>query len=213
MIKEKIHFNDTVIFDVDDTLGHFTRSFDTWLADYFCIDLPDRNIFPDYNLLAPFKDHLPLSATAVSVLEAFERTGRIQDPVHFIPTSVVDLAKRLQKGGCKTIALTARAWMKDGQKTTADWLASLGIPMPVHVLGLKDSKAKWINDQINAGNLTGKIWMFEDNPHHIEDIAYTCTRVETPFVVDHPHNRHLSPTTFHRRVDPNSSEWISSWPN
>lgn len=213
MTRSKIHSRDTVIFDVDDTLGYFTKSFDIWLANQCGSPVPDRNIFRQYDLLAPFKGYLSPGTTAIQVLEAFEASGRISDPEYFIPTSVVDLARQVKMAGCNVVALTARAWMKDGEKTTGDWLESLGIFMPVHVLDLKDSKADWINQNLNAGKLRGNIWMFEDNPHHIQDIVYKCGRVEIPFVVDHPHNRHLSPTTFHRRVDPDSNTWTSSWPN
>ena len=213
MSNSRIHSLDTVIFDVDDTLGNFTKSFDMWLAEKFGVDVPDRNQFKDYNLLAPFRDHLKEHETAISVLEDFEATGRMSDPDHLYPTSVVWLARKLILSGFNVMALTARQWMKDGQKTTSDWLHTLGIDMPVHVLGLKDSKADWINQQNAAGKLRGNIWVFEDNPHHIEDIAFRCPRVETPFVVDRPHNRSLSPTTFKRRIDPHSTNWINTWPN
>lgn len=220
MIKQQ----DTVIFDIDDTMGFFTTSFDTWLAERCQVEVPDRNKFIEYDLMAPFRRHVRRHVTALQALQDFEDTGRMSDPHYFKPTSVVKLAKQLQDAGVNTFALTARAWMKDGHKTTRDWLAGSGIQMPVYVLGLHDSKAEWINKNIadNRGEhaLYGKksfdsrpkVWLFEDNPSHISDVSNACLHVEKPFVVDHPHNRKLSPTLFNR-VDPHSTDWIPTWHN
>lgn len=208
---------DTVIFDIDDTICFFTRSFDEWLASRLGVAVPDRNHFPDYDLLGPFRDRLESRETSINVLRDFEASGRIEDPAYMKPTSVIEVVKGLQDTDIDICALTARGWMKNGRRTTQNWLRKLGISMPVHVLGLKDSKAEWINDNFpdERSAYAGRNWskrpnihMFEDNPEHIQSITRSCLQARTPIVVDHPHNRYLSPSMFDR-VDPNSTEWIT----
>jgi hypothetical protein len=205
-----IHQKDIVIFDVDDTLGFFTNSFDRWLSKKHLVDMPDRDVHKDYNLLGPFRDIFELrNSTSVEILEQFEATGHIESPEHFLPTSVVEFAKGLLQEGVHCIALTARGWMKDGKGVTEEWLKNCGISMPVNVLGLRDSKANWINEHHRTMKIGRKVWVFEDNPEHIKDIDLRSPRVEGVFVVNHPHNSHL-PKTFHR-VDPHSTDWVKQW--
>ena len=217
----KIGRHDTVVFDIDDTTGFFTNSFDAWLATRFKTSMPDRNVHRDYNLLSPWLDHFKKGITANEVLKEFEATGAIEDPTRFHPTSVVNLVKALQDQGTMCIALTARGWMIDGEEATREWLKKLGILMPTYVLGLKDSKAEWLRKNIrdNRSEYSAHNWVerpktfvVEDNPHHLKDIAWTCLHIETPIVVDHPHNRSLSSTLF-KRVDPYHNEWMETWPN
>lgn len=217
----KIHDRDTVIFDIDDTMGFFTTSFDNWLAKRFGVQACDRNKFLDYDLIAPWAQHFPKTPDAGEILKEFEAEGIMADPRRFHPTSVVELARRLEDRGIACLALTARGWMEDGHGTTRSWLKALGVTMPTYVLGLKDSKAKWINENIedtrkeykdHSWSEKPRVWMFEDNPYHLKDIANTCLHVETPIVVDHPHNRFLSKSIY-TRVDPYSTDWVHTWPN
>jgi len=215
-VSNQIKAGDVVVFDVDDTLGFFTKSFDEYMSKRLDMNIPDRDHHPTYDLLSPFHEKLSPETTAFDTLKDFEKTGSISDPERFHPTSVVELVKDLQDRGIMTLALTAREWMDDGHRTTMDWLDSLGISMPVYVLGLKDSKADWINQNIeNPFHETatssrmivpGDVWVFEDNPHHLKEIYYKSPHVNMPFVVDHPHNRHL---LHFDRIDPHSTHWIS----
>lgn len=210
----RIKPSDVVIFDVDDTLAFFTQSFDIWMAQGLNIPVPDRNKFPTYNLMSPFVSVLGEKPDVMKYLKAFEASGRISSPDYMKPTSLIRLAHELQRRQVEMHALTARGWMKEPYRSTYDWLELQDLTMTVHVVEMHDSKAAWINrniNKVNSDRLPPKnhsVWIFEDNPTHIDDIARNCAFAEMPIVVDQRHNRTLLHD--YERVDPLTSTWITA---
>lgn len=182
MIKHNL-----VIFDIDDTLGHFTKMFDDYMSEVLNCPKPDRNVSSSYSLMQPFVGYDDRFGSADVALKSLEITGRIKDPKFFEPTRALSYALRHQQLGHQILALTARSWMNNPVRDTETWLESVGLNIDVYSIGLHDSKADWINSQCNEES----IMVYEDNPRHITEIKEKCTSVSKIVVVNHPHNRDL----------------------
>lgn len=207
----QIKQNDVVIFDVDDTLCFFTQAFDVWMSRKLGIELPDRDLFPSYDLIMPFRERINENATASTLLKEFEASGWIESPDYMKPTSLMKFARILKDRGTEIHALTARGWMKSPYQATYNWFELQDLDVTVHVVDMHDSKADWLNRNIRGSGRwfsEPKTWIFEDNPTHILDIARNCPSFEMPIIVDQRHNRHIEDADY-KRVDPTSITWMN----
>jgi len=174
-----------VIFDVDDTLCFFTAGFNRWMAETFKCPVSDPATQGEYVLMAPFKRHTDWDAT--TALKEFEKTEWFREKMQ--ATEHVDFLKRfIAWGKYDVIILTARGWMADPYSDTRTWLSNQGISgmdYELHVLGLHESKADYINGLDRDVRM-----ILDDNPHHLHEISLKC-KVDEILVSTQAWNEHL----------------------
>ena len=167
-----------IIFDVDDVLCNFRDSlyhsfkvigkdihWNQW-TDYASIDM--------YGL--PDEKALHAHMIQYKVLEK----SQVED-------GVVDALKELKKAGYKIGLLTARAWHKDGQNITENFVDKNDLCDDKIVISgfYKDKKSQHIDKF--SGNICG---YFDDSIHHIED--FITEGVKNSYLIDRPWNQQSS---------------------
>jgi hypothetical protein len=185
MHDEKHH----VIYDLDDTLGHFTDGFVHFMQTYVLDVEPCKIEYPpQYHLMEPFK-HLT-HLTAEEALKLYEESNTM----HYMePTEIIRIYNaNTFDPAFQTTILTARGWMKSGELSVVKWLEYWHLPPPDHikVVGLRDSKADYVaglDGHVNA--------VFDDNPHHLQQYWDHNPKNAIIFIADRPWNQDSPGTT------------------
>lgn len=110
------------IFDLDDTLCHFSRGFFNWMISIHP-NLKDvvKYEYKDYNLLGPFKTYIFRDDDSNYWLKRFEESGKMNDYLH--QTDLLPYFKSLvNRPEYEVLIITARGWMEQPQFITAEWL-------------------------------------------------------------------------------------------
>ena len=179
MTEQKSH----LIFDLDDTLADFTDGFVHFMQTHILNVEPCKIEYPaQYHLMEPFESLTHL--TCEEALLLYEESGTM----HLMnPTAIVKLYERYAfDPRYQTTILTARGWMKQPDLSVVKWLEHWHIPPPdtIKIVGLRDSKAHYI-----AG-LDGPVEaVFDDNPHHLQQLRDHNPKNAMIFAADRPWNQ------------------------
>lgn len=130
------------IFDMDDTLCHFTKGFFNWMI-YNDVSLKNIPYFySNYHLLSPFKGRIQKDDDLTYWLEQFEASGQMN---YFLrSTDLLSYFKLLLDSEYHIIVMTARGWMKNPYAITKQWLIdnnALGKNVSIFIVPLGVDKA------------------------------------------------------------------------
>lgn len=123
------------IFDLDDTLCHFTRGFFNWMISIHS-NLKDsvKYEYSEYKLLSPFKGFIENDEDVNYWLKRFESSGQMNQFLE--QTDLLPYFQKLvSRPDFEVLIITARGWMDNPQGLTGDWLRSKNVAGPnVHVM-------------------------------------------------------------------------------
>lgn len=171
----------TIVFDIDDTLGHFNEELSRWLSEH----LDDPAIANHHTKWESYQiSHLyPQIKDWPEVWYSLEREGVIE---RLRPVAAgIKLLQECKRRGYNVVALTARGWMKDPKGTTEAWFKSVGIEVDeLIVCPIDKPKADYLPKGV-------KVDLFlDDNIEHIESCS---PAVGACLIVSQPWNRTLTP--------------------
>lgn len=132
------------VFDLDDTLCHFSRGFFNWVISTHP-ELKDKvkYNYTGYKLLEPFKGHIFRDEDSSYWLQKFEESGKMND--FLFGTDLLPYFKTLiHNPNFEILIITARGWMQSPQQITADWLIrnqASGLNVHTMVVPLGQDKA------------------------------------------------------------------------
>lgn len=141
MIHRNMFPNRYAIFDLDDTLCHFSQGFFKWMCETNKLNIPFK--YTDYNLLGPFKGLIENETDSLYWLKEFEKSGKMND--YLEESDLLFYFKKLVgRTDIQVIVMTARGWMAEAQKLTMEWLAkhnAVGPNVHLIVVPLGEDKA------------------------------------------------------------------------
>lgn len=152
------------VFDLDDTLGHFSQGFNEFMFDRV-VKTPRRALQEqqEYDLLY----HFPNSEfNALQCLNLFEESGEMAERI--MPSeSIMEKYFESLHNGHKNIVLTARGWMKQPVKSVYEQFECWNIQAPdiILIAGLHDSKSDMIRDFHSE-----VLDVYDDNPKHLAEL-------------------------------------------
>lgn len=172
-----------VVYDLDDTLAHFTDGFVHFMQTHILNVEPCKIDYPpQYHLMAPFAELTHL--TAEEALLLYEESGTMH---LMVPTQLKDIyLANCDDRSYQTTILTARGWMKKPEVSVYNWLEHWNLPYPdtVEIVGLRDSKAHYVANLVEEVNS-----IFDDNPHHLEEYWAHNPKNAIIFAADRPWNK------------------------
>jgi len=160
-----------VIFDMDDTLCHFTRGFFQWMIEDQHPWLVDKikYEYSDYHLLSPFKGQIMKDDDLNFWLQKFEESGKMN--VYLKPTDLFPYYQKLLGSEYHLLIITARGWMNAPFAITSGWLKDhLGLASNVNLMVVplgQDKAESFINSQLYFPG-DEVVAVFDDVENHLK---------------------------------------------